>query len=372
MAAHLQSSNYFSSHAVDLGRSSHGALSVFRLSLALMVMAIHLSADTPPQTGRVAVEAFFCISGFLITMVANGRYADRPAAFLINRFLRIYPTYWLCLGFAFIAASVVPLSTAVHPSFYLPRTFSDALVNVGIFGLTQETASRLLPAAWSLNTELCFYLTIGLITATRPRLTLAMLALSLGFTVAIIGRHFPFQFYGWPLGNGFAFFLGSAIWQNRHVLKHPTPLYFTIGGFIAFEMLAWMPQSEASDEVVFASALAAGVFLYGLWNVPIDYYLPKRVCSFCGRLSYPIFLLHWPVAALVWHATGIVFGWRLLAAGGGVTVLIAALVVLLFEMPVERLRAAIRANRAPLARVLPEIADCAPSLPQLEIGAQMP
>jgi peptidoglycan/LPS O-acetylase OafA/YrhL len=150
------------------------------------------------------------------------------------------------------------------------------------------------------------------------------------------------------------------------------PLYLAIAGFIAFEVLAWMPQSEASDKVVFLAALAAGAFLSGLWNVQIDCHLPKRLCSFVGRLSYPIFLLHWPIAALVWNVTGIVFGWRLLVAGGGVTVLVAALVVLLFEMPIERLRAAIRAKRAPLVCAPPEIADSVPSLPQLEIGAQMP
>ncbi len=65
------------------------ALSLFRFSLALMVMSEHLSGIVPAQAGRLAVEAFFCISGFLISMVATTRYAGRPAAFLVNRFLRI-------------------------------------------------------------------------------------------------------------------------------------------------------------------------------------------------------------------------------------------------------------------------------------------
>jgi peptidoglycan/LPS O-acetylase OafA/YrhL len=350
---------------------SHAALSLFRFSLALMVMAIHLSAATPPQTGRVAVEAFFCISGFLISMVANGRYAERPAAFLTNRFLRIYPTYWLCLIFAFFAASVVPLSTAVHPSFYLPRTASDVLANIGIFGLTQETPSRLLPAAWSLHTELWFYLVIGLITAKRPRLTLVMLALSLTVTLSILNGMTPLQFYGTPLGNAFAFFLGSAIWQNRRFLAHPMARYVALGGFLVFELLAWMPQLDASDKVVFLAAIAAGTFLYGLWNTPIDRYLPARVCSFAGRLSYPIFLLHWPVGAMVWSMTGIVFGWRLLALSGGTTIAIAALVVVLFEMPIERLRAGIRANRVPLAPTLPVIADVTSVVETSRLGADL-
>jgi peptidoglycan/LPS O-acetylase OafA/YrhL len=50
-------------------------LGLFRFSLVLMVMSEHLSGAVPPQTGRLAVEAFICISGFLISSVATTRYA---------------------------------------------------------------------------------------------------------------------------------------------------------------------------------------------------------------------------------------------------------------------------------------------------------
>jgi peptidoglycan/LPS O-acetylase OafA/YrhL len=358
---------------------SHAALGLFRFSLAMMVMATHLSAAIPPQAGRVAVEAFFCISGFLISMVADGRYAERPLAFLTNRFLRIYPTYWLCLTLAFFVASGMPMSTAVHPSLYPPRTLSDALANLGIFGLTQETPSRLLPAAWSLHTELWFYLVIGLVTAKSRGLTLALLAVSLAVSVLIINRMLPLQFYGTPIGNAFAFFLGSAIWQNRRFLAYPMARHVALAGFLVFEFLAWMPQPDASDTVVFLAAIAAGTFLYGLWNTPVDRFLSARVCSFAGRLSYPIFLLHWPLGALVWGTTGIGFGWRLFGRGGGFTLSVAALVVVLFEMPIEKLRTAIRARGSPVAHIVPEVITRTTLMdtPQLavreaEVSAQAP
>src|SRR5690348_5903421 len=121
------------------GRESHSdastALSLFRFSLALMVLVEHLSARVPPQTGRVAVEAFFCISGFLITMVASGRYAGRPGAFLANRFLRIYPTYWACLAVGFAVVMLLPQSVALHPSLKAPATAGDWIANLGVFGL---------------------------------------------------------------------------------------------------------------------------------------------------------------------------------------------------------------------------------------------
>jgi hypothetical protein len=41
--------------------------------------------------------------------------------------------------------------------------------------------------------------------------------------------------------------------------------------------------------------------------------------------------------------------------GGGVTLSVAALVVVLFEMPIERLRTVIRARGLPVAHSVPEI-----------------
>jgi len=214
-----------------------------------MVMATHLFAATPPQTGRAAVEAFFCISGFLITMVAIGRHAERPAAFLANRFLRIYPTYWLCLAVAFAVVSVVPESTTPHPSLYAPRTSSDALANLAIFGLTPETPSRLLPAAWSLHIELWFYLVIGLITAKRPKTTLVLLGVSLLLSRLIVEGRLPLRFYGAPLGNAFAFFLGSAIWQHRQLLKPSFGILCRDGGFHLFRTPSVDAAAGCSDGI---------------------------------------------------------------------------------------------------------------------------
>src|SRR5437868_142228 len=120
-------------------RGASSALSLFRFSLALMVMAEHLASIEPPQTGRLAVEGFFCISGFLITMVARGPYEGRPIAFLSNRFLRIFPTYWACLAIGLAIVAVLPQSTALHPSLRVPDSLHDWLANVAVFGLTQDT-----------------------------------------------------------------------------------------------------------------------------------------------------------------------------------------------------------------------------------------
>jgi peptidoglycan/LPS O-acetylase OafA/YrhL len=320
------------------------ALGIFRFSLALMVMATHLSALTPPQTGRLAVEAFFCISGFLITMVANGRYEGRPLAFLANRFLRIYPTYWACLAIGLAVVVSFPASTFIHPSLVVPASAADWLANFGVFGLTQMTVSRILPAAWSLHTELWFYLLIGLITATRPRATLAMLAVTLALSAYCAFWWAPVAFYGTPVGNADAFFIGSAVWHFRERLRPSQPLALAAIGLLIFELLAWAPVVHSQTLYEFLGAPATGVLLLGLWNSPLDGALRgmRGLCAMLGRISYPLFLLHWPLGALVWNVTGLAPGLALWLISGAATAVVSLAVLTLVEDPLSRLRARIR------------------------------
>src|SRR5882672_3319363 len=83
----------------------------FRFLLAASVMLSHLAfypaAFPHPLTGDVAVEAFYIISGFLITLVLHGKYRDSLFTFYTNRVLRIYPIYWVSLGLYLVSDAVV-------------------------------------------------------------------------------------------------------------------------------------------------------------------------------------------------------------------------------------------------------------------------
>lgn len=336
-----------------------GALSLFRFSLALMVMAVHLSPLVPPQSGRLAVEAFFCISGFLISMVATTRYEGRPIAFLANRFLRIYPTYWTCLAIAVVVVLALPSSTQLHPSLRLPDTGADWAANLAVFGLTQQTMSRLLPAAWSLHTELWFYFVIGLVTAGRPRLTLAMLAATLALSFYCAFGPSPFSFYGTPIGNADAFFIGSAVFMAREYLRPRHPLLVAGLGLAAFEILAWGPFVHSQTVNEFLGAPAAGLFLLGLWNADLDAVFGrwKAQCNLLGRLSYPLFLLHWPLGALAMGLTGFAPSAALLLLTFALSLAAAALVLWGVEEPLVRLRAAIRRPASGATLAMPAISD---------------
>src|SRR5947209_17886730 len=48
--------------------------------------------------GYIAVLMFFVVSGYLISNALETFYAGRVREFAVNRFLRIYPSYWFVLA----------------------------------------------------------------------------------------------------------------------------------------------------------------------------------------------------------------------------------------------------------------------------------
>ena len=73
-----------------------------RLILSLSVVLYHAGSlfGYTGMNGLVAVHIFFIISGFYMALIIKNKYskAKRPYyTFITNRFLRIYPIYWVVL-----------------------------------------------------------------------------------------------------------------------------------------------------------------------------------------------------------------------------------------------------------------------------------
>ncbi|MFK8011568.1 MAG: acyltransferase family protein [Marinicellaceae bacterium] len=91
------------------------------------------------NTGRIGVVIFFAISGFVLLKSIK---ALKP--FLIKRFFRLYPAFWLSLvlSIVFIHHQFPSLSTLFANISMLPLMF-DKEVMIGVY--------------WTLETELIFY-----------------------------------------------------------------------------------------------------------------------------------------------------------------------------------------------------------------------
>lgn len=97
--------------------------------------------------GRIGVVVFFAISGMLIPTSLHGEIGAGTKRFLVRRFLRLYPAYWLAL----------PAGYFVH--WYLFDKTMDlrgVLANVTMIPVAFGE-SLILPHGWTLETELYFY-----------------------------------------------------------------------------------------------------------------------------------------------------------------------------------------------------------------------
>lgn len=183
-----------SSHRIWLSQSRFGSLDGLRALCILAVLWHHapiwagmVSPLAGPLAGSViwsrgflGVDAFFVLSGFLITTLllreraALGAFSLR--AFYQRRALRILPAYYLTVALASVWAVVVK-----------GRSEDLALVPWYLLFLANflQGDIALLSPTWSLSVEEQFYLAWPLALALLPaRLVLPALALAVGVNVA--------------------------------------------------------------------------------------------------------------------------------------------------------------------------------------------
>lgn len=98
-------------------------MGVLRFLLAVSVVLAH-STDIfgfSLVNSVVAVQAFYIISGFYMTLILNEKYIGKSNSyrlFITNRFLRLYPIYWV----------VLLLTTLGSLTVYIITKGGDALV----------------------------------------------------------------------------------------------------------------------------------------------------------------------------------------------------------------------------------------------------
>ncbi len=136
-------------------------MGAFRLLLAVLVAVSHMGKTFAGlNPGVVAVISFLIISGFVMTSLIERNYKTTASVgrFYLDRALRLFPQFllyflascavidWLLPGTP--QAAELTLKNIITSLTMLPLGFY-------MFGVG---SSWILPAAWSLGLELCFYL----------------------------------------------------------------------------------------------------------------------------------------------------------------------------------------------------------------------
>jgi len=334
----------------------NAGINLVRFILAFNVTAFHLWNSLARGAGPVAVMAFFYLSGYVTAQTAREVYttARQAGAYLLNRFLRIYPQYIVAVLLSLAAVYRYP-EVADHINDYMswPDGWVEWIPQFAIFGL-YESNVRLLPAAWVLSTELYFYLLIGLVTGHSRNLTVALVLVSLPVGALCALHILPFDFYGHPVGNGFVFALGSMTYYYRDSIRVSRQIFaIACSAYLLHTYAVPLLGGSDLDNGNIAGSLASFslIVVYLMRND----FKNRRIVDFAnvlGKISYPMFLTHWTVCVFV---SSLFFGG--LASYDAKTVLDGAVYFLsmfaailacsmffyqFIDKPVERIRRAIR------------------------------
>ena len=235
-------------------------MGIFRFLLAALVVLFHFGG-LGWIVGRIAVFAFYGISGFLIFQVLDRVYLSEPRGiprFFCNRFVRLVPLYLVYTVLTLAMVRGLGPQAIVDPAgrriLRAPieatsncstrrATFGPDVEMVGSMPVLQFIP-RLIPQGWSIGVEGTFYLLAPLVVLTTRRrawalagwIGVGLLAFLWGVRTAGIDLDlFQTVVYKNAVASAVVFFMGGAFYYLRRRWGQPLPFVA-----IAIPMLAWV------------------------------------------------------------------------------------------------------------------------------------
>ena len=317
-------------------------MGAYRLLLAMLVAISHMGVTVAGfNPGVVAVVSFLIISGFVMTSLIERNYSapEQIRLFYLDRILRLYPQFLLY----FVASCVV-----IH--FLLPGTpqaaaltvknivASLAMVPMGFY-MYGITVPEILPPAWSLGLEMCFYLLIPFLLIYKCR-GLAFVASVAVFGVACLGV-INTDVYGYRLLPGvlFIFLCGSYLYK-----AHTKGLMIAVGTTLIAALLLLAIVAGFIERRPFNAEVTAGIVL----GVPAVWFLSKlkfhRADEFFGNISYGVFLNHFVVMYVMRAFWPVEYSALIVTAVLVLSLVLSGVSYYCVERPALRLRHALRAG----------------------------
>jgi peptidoglycan/LPS O-acetylase OafA/YrhL len=275
--------------------------------------------------GYVGVDVFFVLSGFLITGLIVRELRDTGTvslpAFYARRARRLLPAA------ALVLVVTVAVSAWVLPPLLVPDVAADGLAaalyasNLRFaFGATDYLAADVDPSPllhyWSLGVEEQFYLfwpALLLLVASRTRaiarplaITAAVvLVVSLVLSIWLTDAAAPWAFFSlparaWELAIGALIALGAVRLASLPVPVGSAAVWLGLG-MVTASALVIDPSTPFPGIAALLPVGGAALVILGGLREPIP--LPSRLLSvqparYLGRISYSLYLWHWPMIVL--------------------------------------------------------------------------
>ena len=266
-------------------------------------LGLILVQSTGVGPGGLGVALFFLISGFIILRTVE---RTKPSAFLLQRFFRIVP---LC----FVSVLLVAGITAAYSrylGFEQPNSIKSILTSSFALNFYNGAFSTI-PVLWTLEVEIAFYIVMALLSAVSGKVTTASIVslsvLCLLFTALIAS----------PLVQGIQ---GNTLRILLHLSGMAVHVsYMLVGSIVyrAYSTSSWrghfipfvsvfgcywlglcVLQSATNHREIGASA-HDGIAAFLIFAAAMAFGMDGRILRplrWIGGISYPLYLLHIPIA----------------------------------------------------------------------------
>jgi peptidoglycan/LPS O-acetylase OafA/YrhL len=303
---------------MERGQGYREDIDWLRAIAVLAVVAFHFEVPGI-WGGYVGVDIFFVISGYLITEIITSEIASGSfsfAAFYERRARRLLPALYVMVALTTLP-SFVYLLTSERAEFF--RSIGAVVTFTSNFffwlqsGYFDHAAvEKPLLHTWSLSVEEQFYLAFPLLLWALSRVSkgrtalaaalAALMLISLGANVWLMdtGRSAS-AFYMSP-ARAWEFLIGSLIaLPILPALPNLPARALARGGAIilfAVALCGLRKESPFPGLNALLPCLGAALFIWsgiGVTTVARHRYSPLQVLTFFGKISYSLYLWHWPI-----------------------------------------------------------------------------
>jgi peptidoglycan/LPS O-acetylase OafA/YrhL len=265
--------------------------------------------------GYVGVEIFFVISGFVIAYaLRNTTLTPRSIGrFIVRRQVRLDPPYWV-VAFLSLAVASCEQHLIHEPNFRIAGAGAMLLNLLYLHRIARVT--EVVAVSWTLCIEIQFYLVfVGLMfVAQRNRAVgspskfamFGMLVSGIGCLLLHPNEHQSAWFFTY-----WSYFVGGVLcyWA----LGHKCPPIF-LGVFLVLMVVSTLLYTGTLPIYIAAITLAT-IYMVGMLRL-LPTLFGGAVFQYLGRISYSLYLVHWPIRGVFGSVGRHLTGERPVAAAG--------------------------------------------------------